>query len=746
MTPAQLVLAIHCHQPVGNFDAVFARAHDRAYRPLLDALGRHPHVRIALHLSGPLLDWLEEKRPEFLADVRSLLDRGQVELLGGGLEEPILSAIPDRDALGQLEGLSARIQQLFGAQPRGAWLAERVWEPDLPRLLAPSGLRYTFLDDAHFRAAGVEGPLRGHYVTDHAGTPLALFPIDRGLRERIPYAPVAEALAYLREAAKSGGTLVFGDDGEKFGLWPGTDRWVHEKGWLDAFFKGLGELAGELELLPPSEVLARSAPAGRVYLPSSSYRELMTWTLPASRARRVEAAREELGEDAELLRGGGWSAFFTKYPEAHALQARMLHASTKVAEALAETGETERLALARRELYRGQCNCAYWHGVFGGLYLPHLRHAAYAALIRADNLVDSETRGDGDFIEYEEDDLDADLRDEALLANAQLAAWVDPDEGGALYELDFRPLATCVTHVPARREEAYHAELRVLDQQEPQPQVTPDDQPPPSIHAAPRAKEPGLSKLLVDDGYRRLSFIDRIHAPGFGLEQLQKGSDGDVGHFAGQPYTIEASGVDEEGDLSASVTLVREAGLDLPDGPRRLLIEKTFHVPIDAPRLETEYILENLSDAPLSFTFAPELNLTLLSALEPDRYLELPDGKRASLAARLNHGATKAARLMDEQQGVAIDLELDREAELWTYPVETANLSDEGFERTYQGTCLLLRMPISLPPRESARIIVRTELAKVEIEAESEAAPEPEPEAAPESEPEAPPEPEPTEQ
>ena len=32
---------------------------------------------------------------------------------------------------------------------------------------------------------------------------------------------------------------------------------------------------------------------------------------------------------------------------------------------------------ARTALYRGQCNCAYWHGAFGGVYLPHLRNAIY---------------------------------------------------------------------------------------------------------------------------------------------------------------------------------------------------------------------------------------------------------------------------------------------------------------------------------------------------------------------------------
>jgi alpha-amylase/alpha-mannosidase (GH57 family) len=53
-----LALALHNHQPVGNFGWVFGDVYDTAYRPMLDALDRHPRVRLALHYTGPLLDWL----------------------------------------------------------------------------------------------------------------------------------------------------------------------------------------------------------------------------------------------------------------------------------------------------------------------------------------------------------------------------------------------------------------------------------------------------------------------------------------------------------------------------------------------------------------------------------------------------------------------------------------------------------------------------------------------------------------
>ncbi|HEX5239611.1 MAG TPA: 4-alpha-glucanotransferase, partial [Candidatus Limnocylindrales bacterium] len=127
-----LALVLHNHQPVGNFGWVIEDVFEHAYAPMLAALERHPRIRVGLHYSGPLLAWLADQRPDFLPRVRALVERGQVEVLGGGLAEPILPAIPARDRLGQLVALADLVESAVGVRPRGAWLAERVWEPDLP--------------------------------------------------------------------------------------------------------------------------------------------------------------------------------------------------------------------------------------------------------------------------------------------------------------------------------------------------------------------------------------------------------------------------------------------------------------------------------------------------------------------------------------------------------------------------------------------------------------------------------------
>ena len=140
MNKVSLALVIHSHQPVGNFDHVFEGATRKAYAPFLRLLSQHPRIRVSLHYSGILLEWLEARHPEFFDQLRRLIERHQVELVGGGYFEPVLPAIPDRDKRRQMERLREAVERHFGRVPTGLWLAERVWESTLARPLAEAGL------------------------------------------------------------------------------------------------------------------------------------------------------------------------------------------------------------------------------------------------------------------------------------------------------------------------------------------------------------------------------------------------------------------------------------------------------------------------------------------------------------------------------------------------------------------------------------------------------------------------------
>ena len=293
-------------------------------------------------------------------------------------------------------GWPARWSGSPGRGRAGAWLAERVWEPDLPTALAGAGYQWTILDDQHFRAAAIpEENLWGAYTTEDQGNLLTVFGTEQGLRYRIPFGGVEDVIDYLRAHATEDGTRVgmMGDDGEKFGAWPTTYEHCWGEGrWVERFFEALEANADWLTTVTPSQWLEREPPIGRVYVPTSSYAEMGEWALPPDETvvftKLLHDAVAAKRPDARWLRGGFWRNFQVKYREINDLHKQMLRTSRKVA---AMTEGPSRTA-ALDHLHRGQSNDCYWHGLFGGIYISHMRLATYEHLIAAEDAADRAAR------------------------------------------------------------------------------------------------------------------------------------------------------------------------------------------------------------------------------------------------------------------------------------------------------------------------------------------------------------------
>ncbi len=435
MNSLTFTIVIHNHQPTGNWDVVFRKACDRCYLPFLDVLRRHPWFRCGMHFSGCLLEWAEDNCPVLLQRLGELLDRGQVELLGGGMYEPILTMLPERARRGQIGDFSAYLRDRFGTSIEGAWVPERVWEQSLAHTLAQSGIRYTVLDDAHFEAAGLRREdISGYFLTEDQGELLRVFASDQNLRYHIPFHEPRKTIEYLRELSRNTdpAAVCYGDDGEKFGLWPETYELCYEEGWLESFMEALRRSGDWLQLKKPSEVLSEVEPAGKIYLPDASYREMMEWSLPVGAQVELEKEKENTesaggNRSSPRFKGGTWRNFRVRYAESAAMYGRMMEAS-RLVDRLPH--EDEAAAAARGELYRGQCNCAYWHGVFGGLYLPHLRRAIYGRLIASTRQCEH-ILGEPEGIQ--EADFDMDGRRELKLNGTTTAAYLKPSLGGRCY-------------------------------------------------------------------------------------------------------------------------------------------------------------------------------------------------------------------------------------------------------------------------------------------------------------------------
>lgn len=700
-----LSLLLHAHQPVGNFEDVFERCYQRAYLPFIQHLERHEKIRAALHYSGPLLSWIEINHPEYFDLLRALVQRKQAELVGGGFYEPILAVIPPENQHEQVERLAAYIERHFGQRPSGAWLAERIWEPQLPSILAGSQVNYTLVDDFHFLAAGFEPhELFAAYQAEDRGKTVRLFAGQKALRYLVPFGTVGDVIRYLRELAVThpNGVAVFGDDMEKFGVWPGTFDHCYRDHWLEDFLSALEQNSDWLTVTLLGEYAENHAPVGRADLPTACYPEMGEWALPTAVRQRFHAAQQEFSgrqEVAAFLRGGSWRGFFRKYAEANLLHKKMLHTATRLAavpQRRTDAKSTREIAEAQELLLRSQCNDAYWHGVFGGLYAPHLRTEIWRSLIRAESVADKHTPG-GQIGRVELLDYDTDGKNELLFTGPEYQVLLKPSDGGTVAALDFRPTASTLVNSMQRRPEAYHTRLRNASQAA-AGAVT-------SIHEQTLVKEPNLDRFLKYDRWARHAFRILVFDPQRTQQDYENLRLNEDASFAGAEFSVRSSAPHQ-------AELYRETciGENVPGNePVPVAVTKRFSFS-PAPNgceICCEAGLKLKQPLDRAVMVGVETIVNLLAPAQTDRFIQTAAGAQnlrfsGELPAPMLH-------LVDEWQKLKITLHAPAAENFWLAPIETVSESESGFERVYQGSQILARWRVSTQKVLSARVVFRIE-------------------------------------
>jgi 4-alpha-glucanotransferase len=632
--PIGFVFGLHLHQPVGNFDHVFQQHIDEVYGPFLDHFEPRSALRAAFHISGPLLEWIDAHAPELVERIRRLAEAGRVELLLSGFYEPVLAVLPRADRVVQIRWMREAIEAHFGVVATGLWLTERVWEPGLPSDLAEAGVEYSFVDDRHFLVTGVRREaLHRPFRTEDGGRTIDLLPIDERLRYLVPFRAVSETADHLRTLREQGQPLaVLADDAEKFGGWPGTAQWVYENGWLDRFFDELERLqeTGEVRMILPREAIAEVPSGGLVYLPSASYREMEGWSLPPFAAQELTELEASLGEDlldnqvGALVRGGHWRNFLARYPESN----RMHKMAAALSELCRERGDPEP---PRRAVGRAQCNDAYWHGVFGGLYLPHLREAVWRNLAEAERLLRK-----GEPLGFEWVDLDCDGRSELWIHSSGFSALIAPHRGACVET--WTHFASGVNHVDVltRRPEAYHEVTRGDPEAD---HVGGDDADgAPSIHDLEHAFR--IDECPAYDAHDRACFVEFVLAPPVTREDWIAGLAAPQATWARTAMDLEDVRVTETGVVAAFSS--------------------------SSPRLRKTLAVDEAGDWTVRYVWNPD---------------EHEAGAR--LAIELSY-----------REAVVIEPE-GESPEVWTYPITTVSKSESGAETIVQGQCWTGLWPVS---------------------------------------------------
>ncbi len=642
-----LLFGIHCHQPVGNFEFVFEDIYDRSYKPFIKEAYKHSDFKFAVHVTGVLWEWVAKKHPEFVSLLKEMLGRGQIELLSGAYYEAVLNRIPSKDRRLQIAKLNAFIEDVFGVKPTGMWLAERVWSSEIVSDIVLSGIKYTLVDDYHFVAAGFGADeLRGYYLTEYGGDVLAIFPISKRLRYYIPFKPVNDVLSYMK-AMDNDVVISFFDDGEKFGAWPSTYDWIYKGGWLASFMESVST-SGDISLMHFSDILSKARPTGRCYLPMASYFEMGKWSLPPNRQIDFDKAGKLLVgsemDDYALLRGGIWDNFLIKYPESNWMHKRVL--------GLSKLCKDDNPAMDY--ILRAECNDPYWHGVFGGIYLPHLRHAVYKNIIAAESILEG---GWGVKVE----DVDKDGKEEIRLFDKRFLLYIKPFDGGSVVELDDMKSGFNYLDTISRRFESYHVVEAGEDGSE--------DATIESIHSVKRLSD---THDIYYDMYQRHAFRDHLLDSLPSLQELYESR-----------VSSESNGDYEFYSVGNSVVL-----WSFYDG-KALLVKKRFSLQKDG--LNVGYLLRNMYGGEKQFLFASELNLALPELDD----VTVRSGDIQWEVGRQNY-LQKVNEVLIQGRDFSIGILIDGSVGVFYYPVYTVFRTEYGFDRIFQEACMWLVTPVVL--------------------------------------------------
>jgi alpha-amylase len=640
--PVTLLLGVHAHQPVGNFPEVIEDAHQRCYKPFLETLYNYPDFRFAAHFSGWLLDWLRERHPADMDLLAQMVKRGQVELFSSGDTEPVLAAIPHRDRVGQLNTLNDKLAAWTGVKPSGAWLTERVWESAVVPALAETGIGYVTVDDYHFFCTGkASAELDGYFSTEEDGTRLDLFPISEALRYRLPFSPAHEVIGYLEHLADQGqSAAIYFDDIEKFGIWPETYDWVYNRGWLKALIEGV--LASpKIRTATYADFHANNATRGIVYLPTTSYSEMNEWTLPMPAAGIYSSllASEKAAGRGDLhrpfLRGGIWRNFMTRYPEANWMHKRMQALSARLAEI------PQPAQALTDDLYRAQANDAYWHGLFGGLYLPHLRRAVWNNIVALEAKLDAIKARPASVTV----DLDLDGKKEFIAHTPALQLVIRDDGLAAAHELSSYPLCHNFGDTLRRYHEHYHDRIT----HGPSSSEHEGDGIA-SAHDIVRFKHPVSAEDIVPDTLPRTLWLD----------ELDGNSLSDYRLTSQDALQFERNGIEKKYALDASTVTIcwQLSGLA---GQRF-----TTRIHLAMPSCDGFLGRYVLADGSIPGGFGQEIHLPEASSLRMD----------------------------DGVLGGSVSLQTNFSAEISGRPQQTVSQSEAGFEKIMQSTELTLSWDI----------------------------------------------------
>ena len=464
---------------------------------------------------------------------------------------------------------------------------------------------------------------------------------------------------------------------------------------LENFFESLSKEKDIIKTTTYSEYIKKYPPVSKIYIPNGSYEEMLTWVLPAKVQDEFHSKLEELKKSNEneiitrFMRGGFWRNYFSKYSESNRMNKRMIYASNifdrfKFKRNKDKIKEDKEIALDY--LLQGQCNCPYWHGTFGGLYLNNLRHATYSNLIKSTSISEKNIYGENYFIK-KNIDFDMDGRDEVIISSEK-ETLIFHSLSGSLIEWDLKK-ETPINLIDTlkRREEAYHisAMRNANNDNQNEGHV--------SIHEIAKKIDEKIAKYLVFDKNEKVFGVDHFLNKMPNAEEFQLLQYEENANFFESFYKIIEDKIYKD---FAKVIFKRKGKIN---GKEINLIKKYIVNSKGGFLLEATF--ENKSGEEIEFVYALENNITLLAGGEKDRYYTGEDKRISENLSETGEWTGKIFAMMDEAYiKIKILIEAEEETTFLYMPNYTISDAVDKLEMNYQNSTIVCLKKINLKPNE----------------------------------------------
>ena len=627
---------------------------------LIEVLSNLKNLKTFFHFSSNSISYLDKKYSDFSGKIRNLLDQNQLELLSGGMYEPIFPFIPKEDRQAQISLMNRLINHTYGYIPHGAWITEHSWEPTIALDLAKSRIQYTCLPKEYFQSAGLdEKELSGYFITEDEGRKIAVFPISLSLNTLMEQYSEEEAVNIITSTQSK--DVLSSEESVIISVYEITDSEPSKILWIKNFLEILDSQAESIETKLLNTYYQKNKPKGRIYLPGKQ--EIQT-------------------QIKQQAKKGKWKHSLLKYPEANLLHKKMLRVSKKVNSA--KEGKSrfkvikEMINQAYDLLLMGQSNDSYWDTFLGGIYSPQKRHNTYSNLIKAESLIDTASRQNSKWIQVSEIDYDCDGHDEIIIETETQNIYISPALGGSILEYDFRPKNINITNTISRKEEEYHSNGK-----------------------------------LTYDKYTKLNIIDHFLENNLDLDKVVSNQLNHLTEKTLNPYNIEKIKAKEE---TCKIALELKTSLTKLNNNPEIELKKQISTKSGDSSLTVDYLLTNKSTDKIDFTFAVEFNFNIAQGYDEKSCFYLDNNKEnktpdPSLSSSESLKEINQISLYSNPYKLNLSLAWNKHCTLFRYPIETISYNHRKLEKIYQGSTIFLTWTLSLEPNIPWELSIKQDIS-----------------------------------